>query len=139
MSQRSFSEFIRITFCPFLEKLGFVLEETLVSGRHYRASFVGDRLKIEISFEPGDNYSEVFIFNIGDETFAALEDPARCIRLSGLSNMYEKEVSKLDRIENEEYFREFSPINDTEAGLISAAKRLRLLLPHHLGGSGGAI
>ena len=133
MNGRDFERLVLKVFPPFLTELGFVAEPPHISGRYYRANFVGRQHTLSVSFEPGDNMLAVLLITNGADDLASIDDRTKTPRLSDLNARYMVDVTTSDRANNEAFFAEIEPRDKDEYAIVKAAKELRLVLPHHLG------
>ena len=132
MNGQDFSCLIDVAFVPFLSELGFSVQPLHVSGRYYRASFIGSRYTLLITFEPGDEQVMVMLLENGDDDLRSIDDPMKTLRLSHLNARYMGQVTAESRSKNEAFFSTVE-VNDAAArSLLKCAKDLRLVLPLHL-------
>jgi hypothetical protein len=132
MTGNRFAELIKQAFCPFLGELGFKAEEPLLSGRYYRARFVGRQHTLVVSFEPGDDFLVVMLVTNDDDNLEAIDDPQKTPRLNDLNRMHMAGVTQLERMSNEGFFSSIEVEDRNEQALLKGAKDLRLVLPRHL-------
>ncbi len=133
MNGINFENMMDSVFKPFLEELRFAMQPVFVSGRYYRASFVGPDHTLLITFEPGDEFTAIMLITNGDDDLRAIDDPIKTPRLSHLNARYMGLVAPSERVANEAFFGHLEPQDRAEEGLIKCAKDLRLVLPRHLG------
>ena len=132
MTGDRFAELVQDTFSPFLSEMDFKAEKPHVSGRYYRARFVGLHHSLVVSFEPGDAYLVVILISNDDDDLAAIDDPQKTPRLGDLNRMYMAEVTQKERESNEAFFSSIKVEDRNELALLNCAKDLRLVLPRHL-------
>ena len=108
------------------------MQPVLISGRYYRASFVGPDHTVLITFEPGDDDATTMLLTNGDDDLRAIDDPEKTPRLSHLNSKYMGLVTAIERAENDDFFGKIEARDSAENGLIKCAKDLRLVLPRHL-------
>jgi hypothetical protein len=133
MNGKSFSDLIDLAFRPFLSDLGFNLQPIHVSGRYYRANFVGNQQTLTVSFEPGDESITIMLIKNTDDSLDAIDDSERAPRLSDLNKRYMSKTTAAERTENDSYFGHIERADPAERLLLKCAKELRLVLPLHLG------
>jgi hypothetical protein len=133
MNGTDFERLVLKVFSPFLTELGFRAETQHISGRYYRANYVGEQHTLSISFEPGDDMLTVMLMTNGADDLASIDDRSKTPRLSDLNARYMSNVSASDRANNEAFFAGIEPHDTNEYAIVKAAKELRLVLPHHLG------
>lgn len=133
MNGLRFKELIGNLYQPFMADMGFQMHPIFVSGRYYRASFIGHQRKLTVTFEPGEDQISIMLINNGDADILSIDDPERTPRLSHLNKKYMSAVTSAERSENELYFGSFKSLDHVEDKLIKCAKDLRLVLPRHLG------
>ena len=132
MSGNGFLQIIKTAFVPFLKDLGFLMSETSISGRFYRASFLGRSHSIWVSFEPGDSILFVIVFGREDGKLSDIDDPMKTPRLADLNRRYMASVTNEQRAENEIVFETIFAHDKDERLLLKSAKELRLVLPRYL-------
>ena len=128
-------DFLRITneaFAPFLEKLGFAMDDPSISGRYYRASFISHSHSVSISYEPGDEAFFVIVFSRKNGELSDIDDRMESPRLADLNSRYMAAITNEERVENEAVFESIKVNDKEERVLLKAAKELRLVLPRHL-------
>ncbi len=132
MTGNRFAALVKAIFNLFMCDLGFKAEKPHLSGRYYRASFVGNKHTLVVLFEPGDDYLTTMLVCNDDNDLAAIDDPQRTPRLADLNRRYMNEVSQQDRQANDAYFSSINVVGRKEQELLKCAKDLRLVLPRHL-------
>ncbi len=90
MNGQGFLRIANEAFAPFLEELGFSMETPLISGRFYRASFIGSKHLVSVSFEPGDKAFFVLVFGCEHGVLSNMDDCLKTPRLSDLNRRYMK-------------------------------------------------
>lgn len=132
MNGQDFLRVAKEAFAPFLEGLGFVMDEPSISGRFYRLSFTGSDHAVSVSYEPGDDALFVIVFNRKNGELSDIDDRAETPRLADLNSRYMPTITNDQRIENESVFESIVVHDKEERRLLKAAKELRLVLPKHL-------
>lgn len=132
MNGTNFLRIVEVAFAPFLERLGFVMDEPSISGRSYRVSFVSSTHAVLVSFEPGDEARFVMVFSRTDGNRSDIDDRAVTPRLADLNSRYMSAVTCEERARNEEIFRPVVANDNEERLLLKAAKELSLVLPKYL-------
>lgn len=132
MNGQDFLRLVNEAFTPFLSKLGFTMDPSSISGRYYRAKFVGPRHMVSVSFEPGDNQTLVIVSRLGNGTISDIDNRLTTPRLSDLNRRYANAVSTTERTATESMFRTIVTQDDYERLLVKCAKELCLVLPRYL-------
>jgi hypothetical protein len=132
MNGQDFVRIINEAFAPFLSAAGFSMPSTAISGRLYRASFIGAENMVSVSFEPGDDSLFVVVFSRERGEWSNMDDRETSPRLSDLNTSYMGMVGTEERADNESYFKLVRTNDDVERSLLKAAKELRLVLPRYL-------
>lgn len=132
MTADRFLEIITQAFPPFLSELGFRLQQPHLSGRYYRATFVGCEHTLIVSFEPGDNNLVVMLMPNGHDDLAAIDDREKTPRLADLNQRYMNDVTADEVKSNDAFFASIETRDFNERRLLKCAKELRLVLPRYL-------
>lgn len=133
MSGHDFLRIANCAFSPFLRELGFSTDSPSISGRFYRISFTSQDHVVWISFEPGDDALFILVFSLENGELSDIDDRLKTPRLADLNRRYMHMVTKEERIENEEAFKQILVQDQEERLLLKAAKELRIVLPKYLG------
>lgn len=137
MNGQDFVRIINEAFAPYLRELGFTVDSMAISGKLYRASFVGAQNMLSVSFEPGDDSLFVVVFSRERGEWSNMDDRAMSPRLSDLNTRYMGMAGTEERTENEAYFDSINTSDAFERSLLKAAKELRLVLPRYLAAQAG--
>lgn len=132
MTGKRFESLVKEAFNPFLSELGLKPERQHLSGRYYRANFVGKQHTLVVSFEPGDAYLSVMLVQNDNDDLVAIDNPQKTPRLNDLNRWYMSDVTPSERANNEAYFSTIKVEGPSEQALLKCAKDLRLVLPRHL-------
>jgi hypothetical protein len=134
MTGKRFQVLVQEAFNPFLIELGFKPEKPKISGRYYRAKFIGDNHTLIVSLEPADAFFSIMIVRNDSYDLYTIDDPQKAPRLSDLNRMYMSEVTPNERATNDSFFSEIKVEDQKERALLKCAKDLRLVLPRYLKG-----
>lgn len=131
MNEKDFLTMIENAFKPLLMEMGFISENSLVSGKYYCASFSNKFIDVSISYEPGE---EIFFIIISKHNsyYSDIDDRKKSPRLEDLNRKYMPFISSKERNENELYFTNIHPKSPQENKLLKYAKELRMTLPKYL-------
>jgi hypothetical protein len=132
MNGQDFLRIVKEAFAPFLEELGFAMEQPSISGRFYRVSFTASSHVVSVSYEPGDDALFVMVFSLKNGELSDIDDSKKTPRLSDLNSRYMVRVTDKERIENQKVFESIVAKDKEELLLLKAAKELRLVLPMYL-------
>ena len=132
MNNQDFLSVIERAFKPFLGELGFVMGAPILGGKFYQVSFEAVAHAVTVSYEPGEDYLVVLVFQCKDGRRPDVDDRTRTLRLTDLNVRYMAGITPSERIENERFFASVVPSDLEEGTLLSAAKELRLVLPRHI-------
>ena len=132
MTDKGFLRLVHEAFTPFLESLGFSMDDPHISGRYYRASFTAVDHAVFVYYEPGDDALSVIIFRRDNGNLSDIDNRSQSPRLQDLNRRYMHLVTKEDLVLNEEEFEGIDVEDEMERQLLKSAKELRLVLPRYL-------
>lgn len=132
MTGERFKRLINEAFVLFLKDLGFVSQPIHVSGRYFRASFIGKEQTLIVSLKPAEDNKTVLLVTIGDDDLSAIDDRSKTPRLSDLNSRYMSDVVPYEQMSNDAFFSGIEALCAHERKLVKSAKELRLVLPKYL-------
>jgi hypothetical protein len=122
------------TFSPLLEALGFLQSQLQVSGRHYFAEFRSSEHGVGISFEPGENYLAIYVFELKGAGPATLADVDSAIQLSELNRRFQSKITLTQRATSAALIKSVECDDNQESRLLRAAAALLEVLPLYVEG-----
>jgi hypothetical protein len=132
MNGQRFLHIIDEAFVPFLKDLGFLMDTPSISGRFYRARFTDSKHLISVSFEPGDKFFLVSVFDYEHGLLSDIDDRSKTWCLADLNRRYMHTVTNEERSAYESIFNSVSAWDNEEKTLLKFAKELCLVLPKYL-------
>jgi len=132
MDAFTFERLASETLTPCLEPLGFRSGQWRINGKEYFRSFESRTHRVEVSYEPGDDYLSVTVAPIGARTLEDMDNPRVTRSVSDLAEAYAQRTTREQREENQRWFAGIEATEPAAKRMLNAAKTLRLVLPLHL-------
>lgn len=124
--------FYKEVFARFLSKMGFVPGNSHASGMLYLADYSSASHRVEVMYEPGDNWLELKVFKRLGEAWSEYSDQKNTLTLRELNGRYMNRVSPQERTENDAAFRNIKPQDELGERILRMGKELRLVLGRYM-------
>lgn len=130
MLSEDFKVAIEKWFVPFLNDFNISLTQFHINGKYFDAHFEGRGVVVSISFEPGDDYLTLRVYELKNKDLSYISGNGLKFDMNMLMKLFGSKISSQHYQRNKEYFENLTPEGEMEKRFNSSneAKQCHLSL-----------